>query len=87
MKIAYVRVSTEEQNEARQIEALEKYGVEKWFTEKVSAKDTNRPKLKEMLDFAREGDTIYIHDFQDLQEAQRTCLKLWKHSKQKEYIL
>lgn len=58
MKIAYVRVSTVEQNEARQIEALEKYNIEKWFTEKVSAKDINRPKLKEMLDFAREGDTI-----------------------------
>ena len=42
MKIAYVRVSTIEQNEARQIEALEKYGIEKWFTEKISAKDTNR---------------------------------------------
>lgn len=46
MKIAYVRVSTIEQNEARQIEALEKYGIEKWFTEKVSAKDTNRPQLQ-----------------------------------------
>ena len=32
--IAYVRVSTEEQNEARQIEALEKRGIGKWFTEK-----------------------------------------------------
>ena len=53
MKIAYVRVSTIEQNEARQIEALEKYGIEKWFTEKVSAKDTNRPQLQQMLDFAR----------------------------------
>ena len=38
MKIAYVRVSTVEQNEARQIEALKKYDVDKWFTEKVSAK-------------------------------------------------
>ena len=73
MKIAYVRVSTEEQNEARQIEALEKYGVEKWFTEKVSAKDTNRPKLKEMLDFAREGDTIYIHDFSRLARSTKDC--------------
>ena len=36
MKVAYVRVSTEEQNEARQIEALKKHSIEKWFTEKVS---------------------------------------------------
>lgn len=62
-KLAYVRVSTEEQNEARQVEALEKYDIDKWFIEKISGKDMNRPKLKEMLDYAREGDTIYIHDF------------------------
>ena len=52
MRIAYVRVSTVEQNEARQIEALEKYNIEKWYIEKVSGKNTNRPQLKEMLEFA-----------------------------------
>lgn len=66
MKIAYVRVSTVEQNEERQVEALEKHGIEKWFIEKISAKDTNRPQLQAMLDFAREGDTIYIHDLSRL---------------------
>jgi DNA invertase Pin-like site-specific DNA recombinase len=76
MKIAYVRVSTVEQNEQRQIEGLEKYGIEKWFTEKVSGKDTNRPKLKEMLDFAREGDTIYIHDFSRLARSTKDLLDI-----------
>ena len=38
MKIAYVRVSTVEQNEARQIEALKKYDVDKWFTERYLQK-------------------------------------------------
>lgn len=76
MKIAYVRVSTVDQNEARQIEALEKYGIEKWFTEKVSAKDTNRPKLKELLDYAREGDTVYIHDFSRLARNTKDLLDL-----------
>ena len=66
MNIAYVRVSTEEQNEARQLEALKKYDIEKWFTEKVSGKNTNRPQLQAMIEFAREGDTIYIHDFSRL---------------------
>ena len=42
MKVAYVRVSTEEQNEARQIEALKKHGIEKWFTEKISGKSIFR---------------------------------------------
>ena len=50
MNIAYVRVSTVEQNEQRQTEGLKKYNIDKWFTEKVSGKNTNRPKLKEMLE-------------------------------------
>ena len=66
MNIAYVRVSTADQNEARQIEALEKYGIERWYTEKISGKDANRPKLQEMLEYVREGDTIHIHDLSRL---------------------
>ena len=54
MKVAYVRVSTEEQNEARQIEALKKHSIEKWFTEKVSGKSMDRPQLQAMLDYVRE---------------------------------
>ena len=66
MRVAYVRVSTEEQNEARQVEALKKYEIEKWYEEKVSGKDTKREKLQLMLDFVREGDEIYIMDFSRL---------------------
>lgn len=66
VNIAYVRVSTAGQNEQRQVEALEKYNIEKWFIEKASGKDTKRPQLQAMLDFVREGDTIYIHDFSRL---------------------
>ncbi len=76
MRIAYVRVSTIEQNEQRQIEAMQKYNIEKWFTEKVSAKDTNRPKLQELLEFAREGDTIHIHDFSRLARSTRDLLNI-----------
>ena len=66
MNVAYVRVSTVEQNEARQVEALEKYGIEKWFIEKKSGKNTDRPKLQEMLAVVREGDTVHIHDLSRL---------------------
>ena len=76
MKIAYVRVSTVEQNEARQIEALEKHGIDEWFIEKVSAKDTNRPKLQELLKFARKGDTVYIHDFSRLARSTKDLLEI-----------
>lgn len=64
--IAYVRVSSVDQNEERQIEALESRNIDKWFIEKVSAKNMDRPKLQEMLDYMREGDTIFIHDFSRL---------------------
>ena len=76
MNIGYVRVSTVDQNEARQIEALKKYGIEKWYSEKVSGKDLNRPKLQEMLDFVREGDTIFIHDFSRISRSVKDLLSL-----------
>ena len=76
MRVAYVRVSTVEQNEARQLEALEKHNIEKWYIEKVSGKDTNRPKLQELLDFVREGDTVYIHDFSRLARSTKDLLEI-----------
>ena len=76
MNIGYVRVSTVDQNEARQVEALKKYGIEKWYSEKVSGKDLNRPKLQEMLDFVREGDTIFIHDFSRISRSVKDLLSL-----------
>lgn len=76
MQLAYIRVSTMEQNEKRQIEAMQKYNIEKWFIEKVSAKDANRPKLQELLEFAREGDTIHIHDFSRLARSTKDLLDI-----------
>ena len=64
--IAYVRVSTLEQNEARQREALQPYNIDKWFIEKASGKDTQRPKLQEMLEYIREDDTVYVEEFSRL---------------------
>lgn len=76
MKVAYIRVSTEEQNEARQIEAMKDKGIEKYFKEKVSAKSMKRPQLAAMLDFVREGDTVYIHDFSRLARSTRDLLTI-----------
>ena len=83
MRVAYVRVSTVEQNEERQIESLSKYNIEKWYTEKVSGKNTNRPKLLEMLDFVREGDTIYIHDFSRLARSTKDLFDIIEQLQQK----
>ena len=76
MKIGYVRVSTAEQNEARQLEALKQHEIEKWYIEKVSGKDTKREKLQLMLDFVREGDVIYVHDFSRLSRSVQDLLNI-----------
>ena len=76
MRVAYIRVSTVEQNEARQVEAMENKDIEKWFIEKVSGKDTNRPKLQEMLEFVRAGDEVYIHDFSRLARSTKDLLEI-----------
>ena len=76
MNVAYIRVSTAEQNTARQREALAKYKIEKIYEEKISGKNTDRPKLKEMLEFVREGDTIYIHDFSRLARSTKDLLEI-----------
>lgn len=83
MNLAYVRVSTIEQNEARQIEALQKHHIEKWFTDKVSAKDANRPQLRALLEFAREGDVVYIDDFSRLARSTKDLLDIVGQFEQK----
>lgn len=76
MLVGYVRVSTVEQNEDRQLVTMDKYNVEKIFQEKVSAKDTNRKQLNAMLDFVREGDTVVIHDFSRLARSTKDLLTI-----------
>lgn len=60
MLIGYARVSTRDQNEARQIEYLKSKGVEKIFCDKESGKDFDRAQYLEMKEFTREGDKIHI---------------------------
>lgn len=76
MRVAYVRVSTLEQNEERQIEALKVHNIEKWFIEKISGKDMYRPQLQSMLDFVREGDTVFVHDFSRLARSTKDLLSI-----------
>ena len=83
MNVAYVRVSTVEQNEARQKEALAKYEIEKCFIEKVSGKDTNREVFQNMMEFVREGDTIYIHDFSRLARSTMDLLSITEQLQEK----
>lgn len=56
--VAYIRVSSADQNEARQVEAL--HGAERLFVDKVSGKNTERPALAELMTYVREGDTVRV---------------------------
>lgn len=76
MIFGYVRVSTIEQNEDRQLLTMKNYNVERLFKEKVSAKDINRPKLKLLLDYVRDGDTVVIHDFSRLARSTKDLLEI-----------
>lgn len=65
-KIGYIRVSTDEQNLQRQRERLEKIGVEQFFTDKLSGKDTNRPQLQAMLNYIRKDDVVVVTELDRL---------------------
>jgi DNA invertase Pin-like site-specific DNA recombinase len=86
--LSYVRVSTVDQNEQRQIKAIEERAtIDKWFIEKVSGKDTNRPQLQAMLEYMREGDTIIINDFSRLARSTKDLLELVEYMQKKNVTL
>jgi DNA invertase Pin-like site-specific DNA recombinase len=62
-KIGYIRVSSGEQNTARQLDGVV---LDKVFTDTCSGHSTNRPQLAIMLDFIREGDTVIVHSMDRL---------------------
>jgi len=62
-KIAYVRVSSLDQNTVRQLDGI---NFDLTFTDTASGKDTKRPKLEEMLTFVRAGDWVYVHSLDRL---------------------
>ena len=59
-KIAYARVSTDDQNLDRQLETLKAYCPDKIFTDHLSGKNLERPGFQQMMDYVREGDIIYV---------------------------
>jgi DNA invertase Pin-like site-specific DNA recombinase len=62
-RIGYIRVSTLDQNEERQLEGIE---LAKTFTDKASGKDTKRPQLELLMSFTRSGDTVVVHSMDRL---------------------
>lgn len=76
--LAYKRVSTIDQNTARQLADLN-LKFEKTFEDKASGKDTNRPQLKALMDYMREGDVVYIHSLDRLARNLSDLQALVKH--------
>lgn len=76
MKVGYIRISTKEQNTARQDELMKKLGVEKVYTDKMSGKNTERPKLHKMMDFVREGDSLTVESISRFARNTRDLLDL-----------
>ena len=72
-KVAYIRVSTVEQNLVRQLNGLE---FDKTFEDKCSGKDIKRPGLEAMLEYIREGDEIHVHDISRLARNLKNLLSL-----------
>jgi DNA invertase Pin-like site-specific DNA recombinase len=78
-RIGYIRVSSYDQNTERQ---LEKEQLDRIFTDQASGKDVQRPQLKELLRFARDGDTVVVHsmdrlarNLDDLRTLVKSCTK------------
>lgn len=83
MKVGYVRVSTEDQNTIRQENLMKELGVEKVYIEKISGKNADRPELKAMMDFVREGDVVIVESISRFARSTRDLLTLVEQLTQK----
>ena len=83
-KIGYARVSTIQQNEARQIKKLEDYGCEKIFIDKESGKDLKRTEYNKMKKYAREHDIIVFAELDRLGRNKEEINKEWDYFIDKE---
>ena len=71
MKIGYIRISTADQNTARQELLMEQLGVDEVYIDRMSGKNTNRPKLQKMMEYVRRGDTVIVESISRF--ARNTC--------------
>ena len=76
MKIGYVRVSTVEQHEDRQLAAIKQWGAEKIFIDKMSGKNMDRDGLRNMMDFIREGDSLCVLELSRLGRSLPDLIKI-----------
>jgi len=76
MVVSYIRVSSDTQNLSMQRASVLPYNPERIFEEKISGKNMERPKLKEMLNFVREGDEIVIYSLSRISRSLKDLLEI-----------
>lgn len=87
MKVGYCRCSTIDQNPARQEKILQDLGCEKVFSDMMSGKNRNRPGLQNLLEYVREGDTVYVESFSRLARSTRDLLSIVEDLQKKDVDL
>lgn len=83
MKIGYIRISTTDQNTARQEVLMQELGVEQVFIDHMSGKSMDRPELQRMLSFVREGDTVIVESISRFARNTRDLLELVERLREK----
>jgi len=88
LKIGYVRVSTQEQNTIRQEVMLKELGVDELYIDKASGKSVDRPELKKMMSYVRQGDTVIVESISRFARNTRDLLELAEQltAKQVEFV-
>lgn len=82
-KIGYIRVSSVDQNPARQFQQLNEIGLDIIFEEKLSGATQDRPELQKMLESLQEGDIIFVTDLTRITRSTRDLFELVDYIKQK----
>lgn len=80
-KVGYARVSSKEQNLARQLDLLS--DVSKIFADKISGKTAERPQLKAMLEYIREGDIVIVTELDRLGRNSKDLTNIMNEIQQK----
>lgn len=88
MKIGYIRISTIDQNTARQELLMKELGVEQVYIDRMSGKNTDRPELKRMMNYVREGDVVIVESISRFARNTKDLLELVEKltDKQVEFI-
>lgn len=86
---AYARVSSRDQNLARQLESLKQYVPDERdiFIDKQSGKDTDRPGLQLLMHSLRSGDTLYLHSLDRLGRNKEDIKNILRELKEKKVIV